>query len=147
MGNYYNKDFQNYLEIKYNKYNKYGNYYKLKILDEIKFNLIFYNKIIIKNYIIERLIMNYNKNFNKLEYLFKILYYIWYNNDKKLLIKCKKKYKNENGINILLNGVDINKNIDIHGSGICFYYKCFNYFKYIPNILKLNIGCIKFLLR
>lgn len=109
---------------------------KSYIMDEMKCNLLIYNKIIIKDDIMNKIMKIYEESniFNSLKYMLMIISYLWYLNDKKVIsdfknifYKISRSYLDKYFIR---RGV-INNTINTEG---CL--------KYIPDLLYYDISGI-----
>lgn len=121
---------------------------KSNIMDEMKCNLLIYNKIIIKDDIMNKIMKIYEESniFNSLKYMLMIISYLWYLNDKKVIsdfinifYKTSRSYLDKY---LIRRGV-INNTINTEGIiiGRLFqkYFKCL---KYIPDLLYYDISGI-----
>lgn len=82
--------------------------FKSKIIEEEKYELMIYNKIIINNNTLQMLLHQFDNSIDvkSLEYLFKIIYYCWMRNDINLLDKMKKKFEIHNDFEkLILHGI------------------------------------------
>lgn len=121
---------------------------KSYITDEMKCNLLIYNKIIIKDDIMNKIMKIYEESniFNSLKYMLMIISYLWYLNDKKVIsvfinifYKISRSYLDKYKIRRGVINNTINTEGIIIGRLFQKYFKCL---KYIPDLLYYDISGI-----
>lgn len=137
---------------------KYNNNIKTnKILEEIYIYINISNKIIMKKEMIKRLTDIFNKsNINRTSLLLNIIYFIWMNNDKKLLeiikngIRCRSEFES-----YFIDGLSTNYSISLSKDNLILisslYYKelmiLFRDINKISLLLDKDIKCILYIIR